>query len=173
MTVADTQTAAPSDKELSARRIAGRAAFAALLRRHLDLSLSRGFSFVSSWASVLGVGEGKMRRWAQPDHIRSAIAAGDLHALPAAELADLLRFWLADVEASIEPAEPATDPRLLVVVFAEAIGDLAKSARKAMVDRRVTHPEWAELEAKFAAIERDARVARLACEAARKSGGAR
>ncbi len=173
---ADTQTTAPSDKELSARRIAGRAAFASLLRRHLDNGLSRGFSLVSSWANILGVGEGKMRRWAHRDHIRGAIAAGDLHALPPAELAELLRFWLSDVESRLAPTAPATDPRLLVVQFAEAIGELAKRARKAMLDRRVTTPEWEGLEAQFAEIERDARQARLACEAARKAsanGGAR
>lgn len=159
------------DHKLSPARVASRSAFADLLRAYFDQGLQHGEVRVVDWSITLGVSQQKMRKWSNKDHVHSPIAAGDLHALPPAALAGLLRFWLAQTEAKLAPVAPAGDPRLLCIQVSIEIGETAKSASLAMADRTVTGLEWKELEAKFSKIEAEARAARLACEAARAAAG--
>lgn len=160
-----------SDRDLSRARVAGRAAFAATLKRFFKRGLQQGDTYTTAWSHVLGVSEQKMRRWADEDHVRSAIAAGDLNALPIRDRVELLRFWLSEIEAQTAPVAPASDPRLFVISLTEIIGGLAKTIRKAVSDHRVTEIEWAAIAANLAEIEADARNARLAAEAAAKAAG--
>lgn len=144
-----------------------------MLRRYFDNGLLSGTSFVPSWAQVLGVSQKTMRKWASPDKIRASIAAGDLEALPTGDLAELLRFWLSQVEATLDPVEPAADPRVFVISLCEASGELATMIRKAVSDHRVSKLEWTEIAALLGRLETMVRRARLAAESAASAGGAR
>jgi hypothetical protein len=153
-------------RELSAVRIAGRAAFAKFLHDYFVRHHLRGASLVPAWAARWGVSETTVRQWANTLKTRAVVAAGDLDALEPADLLALLEAWAERVRTTLAPVAPATDPRSLALSLAVSIGDAAKVARKAMADGRCVRVEWEAVEAQFAAIEAEAREAKLAARAA-------
>lgn len=157
--------------KLSPQRIAARAGFAEFLHAHFVAAHRRGKSLVPSWAVQLDVTEKTVRQWANMLKTHAVIGAGDLDAIEPVDLVELLEAWLERAKARLTRVEAMGDPRLVILGLMERVTDASKTVRRALSAKslggtRITADEWREFVRDLAELERQAREAKLAAQAA-------
>lgn len=161
-----TRAAERAERDISEERKAGRAAFADLLHAFFKSNKARNVAFLTRWAGVWSVSEGKVRQWASALHTHSTITCGDVQALPAKDRAALLRYWLEETERELAPIAPLVDPRFVALSAAMNAGDVSAEARSIMADGHADEGELVRFEAKCEEGEQLFCKAKLATRAA-------
>lgn len=165
------ETSGEPEVRISPERLAGRARFRVVLRKHFKDAILAGETLIAEWARHLRVTDQYLGRQADVLKTGAQLAVGDLFALPAEERLSLLRRLVEETEADLTPPKPAKVPERLVMALARRLGTLAETVQEAVSPtseggEATTSGEWDRIASQLEQAETVAREGKLAARAA-------